>query len=204
MQGAWRFVQRLWRLVGEAAEVAAPPARRGRRRSASPRWRCARPPTARSPRCPRTSRGCASTSASPTSTSSPTPSRRRSPRRAAERHRPRLRLGGARGGRNPGATVPPDDAASGRGMLGGARPPHPGRRAGLAGGRTAPCWSRNDHAAGPGQRQEAGGRDSCARRRQRRRSKLPCWRSRRCSARSTAKRPKKVIVVPQRIVNVVA
>jgi leucyl-tRNA synthetase len=27
VQGAWRFTQRLWRLVGEAAEIAAPPAR---------------------------------------------------------------------------------------------------------------------------------------------------------------------------------
>ncbi len=51
VQGAWRFVQRLWRLVGEAAEVARRLRRRGRPRSAAPRSRCARPPTARSPRC---------------------------------------------------------------------------------------------------------------------------------------------------------
>ena len=63
VQGAWRFVQRLWRLVGEAAEIAeAAPADAAGRRSASRRWRCARPPTARSPRSPTRSRGCTSTS----------------------------------------------------------------------------------------------------------------------------------------------
>ena len=49
VQGAWRFVQRLWRLVHEAAEIgrARRPAAR-RRCSASRRWRCARPPIGRS------------------------------------------------------------------------------------------------------------------------------------------------------------
>ena len=54
------------------------PARRGRPHSASRRWRCARPRIGHWPTSRRTSSGCASTSASPTSTSSPTPSRRRS------------------------------------------------------------------------------------------------------------------------------
>ena len=54
-----------------------PPARRGRRYSASRRWRYARPRTAPSRTSPRISSGCASTYASPTSTSSPTPSRPR-------------------------------------------------------------------------------------------------------------------------------
>ena len=80
--GAHRFVQRIWRLVGEAAASAG--GRRRRRRtcrtnSAPMRWRSARPPTARSPP-PRTpSRRSASTSPSPRSTSSSTPSPWRSP-----------------------------------------------------------------------------------------------------------------------------
>ena len=84
VQGAWRFVQRLWRLVGEIADVTAtakPPGavRSGRR---SP---CARPRTARSAMSPTTSRGCASTAASRISTNAPmrcpTPSARPKPRR---------------------------------------------------------------------------------------------------------------------------
>ena len=73
VQGAGRFVQRLWRLVREAADVAA---RADRPRPADVRragaGACARPPIGRSRGCRRTSSGCASTSASPTSTSSPT------------------------------------------------------------------------------------------------------------------------------------
>ena len=42
VQGASRFVQRLWRLVNESAEVRRQRRRRGRRRSAPTRWRCAR------------------------------------------------------------------------------------------------------------------------------------------------------------------
>ena len=59
--GAHRFVQRIWRLVGEAAQLE--PAVRGdrcdraRRGSARRRWSCENPPTAPSPRSSRTS-GC--------------------------------------------------------------------------------------------------------------------------------------------------
>ena len=50
VQGAWRFAQRLWRLVGEAGEIAQCGAGRAAgRRSARPRSPCARPPTGRSP-----------------------------------------------------------------------------------------------------------------------------------------------------------
>ena len=48
VQGAWRFTQRLWRLVGEAAEIAQK--RAGRAPGAifaARRWRCARRRTAR-------------------------------------------------------------------------------------------------------------------------------------------------------------
>ena len=144
VQGAWRFVQRLWRLVGEAAEVARAPADAAGRVRRPRRSACARPPTGRWPRCRTRSRSCTSTSASPTSTSSPTRCRRRS--RGGERRRRGRRarpgLGGARGGRHPGAAVPPDDAASGRGMLGGAGPRDPGRdrRPGRRSSRR--CWSR--------------------------------------------------------------
>ena len=76
VQGAWRFVQRLWRLVDDAAQIAAPcdlprPAGVQSRR----RWRCARRRTARWRGSRRISNGCASMSASPTSTNSPMRSR---------------------------------------------------------------------------------------------------------------------------------
>ena len=48
VQGAWRFVQRLWRLIGEIARIAAPAARPAA--FGAPPWPSARPPTARS-RC---------------------------------------------------------------------------------------------------------------------------------------------------------
>ena len=78
--GAARFVQRVWRLVGEAAGLAAGRAARRRAprspRPAPTRWRCARSPIARSPRSRRTSPASASMSPSPRSTSWPTPSLR--------------------------------------------------------------------------------------------------------------------------------
>ena len=94
VQGAWRFVQRLWRLVGEAAEIAAAgrhAAAGGVRRAA--RSRSARPPTARWPRSRRTSSGCASTSASRTSTNSPTRFSARSATHRRLSQRPGLRAG---------------------------------------------------------------------------------------------------------------
>ena len=71
VQGAWRFMQRLWRLVGEAAEMADPRRRRGRRNFRRRRWHCARQPTRRWPRSPMTSKSCTSTFAWRRSTSSP-------------------------------------------------------------------------------------------------------------------------------------
>ena len=80
VQGAWRFVQRLWRLIGDAAagsgagRYAAP----ARVQPAGARA-CARPPIARWRASRRTSSGCASMSAWPTSTNSPMRSRPRLP-----------------------------------------------------------------------------------------------------------------------------
>ncbi len=55
--GAYRFVQRVWRLVAETrAAPAARPIRRRRRAKARRRTRCARRPTGRSPRSATTSR----------------------------------------------------------------------------------------------------------------------------------------------------
>ena len=127
VQGAWRFVQRLWRLVGEIADVegagsAAGAVRRGAR------WRCARPPTGalakvsddiaklRFNRCVAHIYEFANAL------------QRRASARPKTAPSPGPRLGAARGRRHPGAAVQPDDAASGRGMLGGARPQDPGRR----------------------------------------------------------------------------
>ena len=115
----------------------------GRPRSASRRLRCARPRMARSPRCRQEIeqaalqrlrraylriRQCASTT--------------RSAHVVQSDGHARFRLGGARGRRHPGAALPPDDAASGRGMLGRAGPQDAGLGAALAGGRARPCWSR--------------------------------------------------------------
>ena len=72
VQGASRFVQRLWRLVNESAEIAkigsGRPAGLVRRRTRSA---CARPPMARWTRCRPGSSGCISMSASPISGNSP-------------------------------------------------------------------------------------------------------------------------------------
>ncbi len=77
-------------------------------------------------------------------------------------------LGRPRSGRNSSATVPSDDASSRRGMLGGAWTPEPARGAGLARGRTRSPDREHHYASGPGERQEAGGRDRCTRCRERR------------------------------------
>ena len=71
VQGASRFVQRLWRLVNELAEMTSGTAGESRRHSAPTRWRCARRPMARWTRSPPASKSCISTSASPISGNSP-------------------------------------------------------------------------------------------------------------------------------------
>ena len=72
VQGAWRFVQRLWRLVGEAAEMRE--IGTGRAAGADFRrrpWRCARRRIPPWPRSPMTSKSCTLTFAWRRSTSSP-------------------------------------------------------------------------------------------------------------------------------------
>ena len=120
VQGAWRFVQRLWRLVHEAAEVAAPadaprpasfsePAlalRKAAHRALAEVVRGHRAAAVQRLRRPHLRvRQCL-------------PDLAGQPRDCANG---RLPLGGAGGRRHPGAAVPPDDAASGGGMLGRAR-----------------------------------------------------------------------------------
>ena len=98
VQGAWRFTNRLWRLDRRGRrDREERPGRPARQRSASRRWRSARPPTARSPRCRTRSRSCTSTSPSRTSTSSPMRSARRSPTP------PPPRISPGRCGRRPGS-----------------------------------------------------------------------------------------------------
>ena len=138
VEGAARFVQRALapgrrRSPSWPAPVGTPAP--GRRRPAL-RSTSARSPMARWPRSRTTSSGCASTSRWPRSTSWPTASPRRIGDLDEARGGGARRQGrGARGRRDPGPADRPDDAASGRGMLGGARP-HRSRRGGaLAGGR---------------------------------------------------------------------
>ena len=120
VQGAWRFTNRLWRLIGEARRDRQGRAGRAAgRRSASRRWRV---------------RKAAHGALAKVSDAieklhfnvgvahiyefaNALGLGRRQARRDA-----RFRLGDARGRRHPGAAVPPDDAAPRRGMLGGARP----------------------------------------------------------------------------------
>ncbi len=70
VQGAWRFVQRLWRLINEIAALSGPQSRPAQ--FGPERLPCAKPRMARSPKSPKISRSCASTAASLTSMNSPT------------------------------------------------------------------------------------------------------------------------------------
>ena len=141
--------RRAGRMAFRAAAVAAhrrdrrasPHRPRGPRNSASRLWWCARPRTARSPMSPTTSsklrfnRCVAHIYEFANALSDAIGSAETAPLA-------RLRLGASRGGRHPGAAVPPDDAASGRGVLGGARPQDPGRHRGLAARSSPSFWSK--------------------------------------------------------------
>ena len=131
VQGAWRFTQRLWRLVGEMADIAADgPGGAAGRRSVNQRSRCARPPTARSPRSSDAIEklhfnvGVAHIYEFANALGSA--------RGQARGRPPDFAWAIARGRRHPGAAVQPDDAAPRRGMLGRARPRQPGRDRALA------------------------------------------------------------------------
>ena len=86
----------------------------------------------------------------------------------------------------------------------GARPSRPRRRHALAGARSGAAGRGHDHAAGAGQRQEARRCDN----RPRRGSRLPIEAAvlalDAVQQALEGKPPRKIIVVPQRIVNVVA
>ena len=132
VQGAYKQTQRLWRLTCEIERSrrrdAAGQARRLRRGRAG---RPPRSPMARSPRSRTRSSGCASTSASRRSTNSPTRSAPPSARSTARPVADDLRYAFAEAGDMLVARLRADDAASRRGMLGGARPRRdssPGRR----------------------------------------------------------------------------
>ena len=139
VQGAWRFTNRLWRLVGEAAELAknAP---------------ADRPATFGEP-------ALAVRKAAHGALAKVSDAIEKLHFNVAVAHiyefanalgsaiakpaaTPGFRLGDAGGRRHHGAAVPPDDAAPGRGVLGRARPRHPGRRRALAGGRSRTFWSK--------------------------------------------------------------
>ena len=129
VQGAWRFVQRLWRLIGEIADITGP-----QNRPVTFASGIAKSPQGRPPRAGQRLRRHRALTLQPL---------RRSYLRirqcAVRRHRhgrnrprARLRLGLARSRRHPGPPVPPDDAASGRGMLGRARAQDLDRHRGVA------------------------------------------------------------------------
>jgi leucyl-tRNA synthetase len=157
VQGASRFVQRLWRLVNESAEIAGKAARRrGRRRSAPTRWRCARRPMARWTRFRPASKRlhfnvCLAYIREFANALGEVLAR---PGQPANRRI--WLLGGSRGRGHPGATVRADDAASGRGMLGVLGQP------GLVSEANWPKIERDllvedtVNAGGSGQRQETG------------------------------------------------
>ena len=156
VQGAWRFVQRLWRMIGEIADVAGPQSR----------------PATFGPDALKVRKAAHRALANV----SDDIAKLRFNRCVAHIYEfanalvdaigsgrdgagARLRLGAARGRRHPGAPVPPDDAASGRGMLGRARPQDPGLRRGLAADRARIAGGKHHHPAGADQRQKAGRRD---------------------------------------------
>ena len=203
VQGSWRFVQRLWRLVREATEIAE---RRRNRTAGTTRrfWRCARPRTGRSPRSPRTFRGCASTAASRTSTS------------CRMRCRPRWRPRGRMAASAPAYAAAVREAVEIMVFLFSPMMPHlaeecwaalghktPDRRGGLAGGRAAllveDTITLPVQINGKKRADVTVARDAVNAEIERAVLELEAVRR-----ALEGKAPKKVIVVPQRIVNVVA
>ncbi len=152
VQGASRFVQRLWRLVGEIADVAGPGARPAMFSEQALRVRKAAHRALanvsedidklRFNRCVAHIYECANALSDAIGSAETAPSAR-------------LRLGASRGRRHPGPPVPPDDAAPRRGMLGRPRPRQPGLHRELAAGRGQPPGRDHHHPAGADQRQEA-------------------------------------------------
>ena len=205
VQGARRFVQRLWRLVGEAADDGgAAPMRRGRRQfgEAALALRKAAHRALAAGVGGRSS-GCASTSASRTSTSSPTRFQALARRASRPSQRADYRWAVREAADILVRLFPPMMPHLAEECWAALGHKTPGGDASPGRARARRCWSRTPSPSGPGQRQEARRSDSrprCDKCRDR-----GCRSGARCGKRrSTGKPPKKVIVVPQRIVNVVA
>ena len=189
VQGAARFVQRLWRLVSEAAEIAksAPRdttsvIRRGRHKGTqgSARRLGQDLPGNRKAALQRLHRAYLRDGER---------AERGDRRGCVQRRRhPRFRLGARRSRRNSGTVVPPDDAAPRRRMLGSPWPRHARRRGAVARAGSRVADRGDDYAAGAGERQEARRHHGGARCRASGYRSWPCLRSRRCAARSTANR----------------
>ena len=146
VQGSWRFTNRLWRLVGEAAEIAAiAPA--------------ARPDSFSEP-------ALAIRKAAHGALSKVTDAVEKLHFNVCVAHiyefanalgsavanaekAPDLSLGHQGGGLHPGPAVPPDDAAPCRGVLGGAGPQDAGRRRGLACARGRASGRGHRYFTGP-------------------------------------------------------
>ena len=172
VQGAWRFVQRLWRLVNEAAQfsvgvggapagvpAAVSDAAIGVRKAAHRALARVSEDIERLRfnRCVAHIYEFANALQAALADAPAAPNLGPGPGAAGPRRR------GARSSGDPGAAVPSDDAAPRRGMLGGARPRNAARRPALARGRCRPAGRGYRHLAGPGQRPQANRRDRAPR-----------------------------------------
>ena len=159
--GAARFLQRVWRLIGEAMALqpVVPPA--GSAPLAEVSADFDRAPQGRAPHARRRRGG---------DCRPPLQCRRRQDLRARQRHqrgarhsaaaasgrrRPRARRSTARGARDDGRDDGADDAAPGRGMLGGAGWRRSCRHPPVAGNRPQPAHRGHDDAAGSDQWSQA-------------------------------------------------
>ncbi len=191
-EGCWRFLQRIHRLVTETTNLPPPGTKIGKTEGASPRTAPRHP--SRHRRGDGRSRGLALQPCGGTDLHA---------RQRHQRHRcVRRRRGAARGAGGAGPALQSDDAAPGRDLLAGAWTCANGGRDAMAGIRPRAHALRHGRHRGAGQRQAP------------RRNRGPARRQRRCSAEAAlaldgvtraldGKAPKRVIVVPERIVNIV-
>ena len=190
VQGAGRFVQRLWRLVHEAGEVAALATRSHLRASAGRRLRCARAAHRALARVTedieRLRFNVAIAHIYELANQFPG-----LVGEASRRSRPRLPLGRPGGRRHPRAAVPPDDAAPRGGLLGRAGAQKPRGLRALAASWSRNCWSRTaSHFRSKSMVRSATTSPSLEMRRSRT-SRARFWRSNRSSGRLPASRPRR-------------
>jgi leucyl-tRNA synthetase len=162
VNGAWRFMNRLYRLLARAATGLPGRDRPAPAAVSAAASSSAASPIARSSASARTSSVSTSTRRSRASTSWPMPSRR-------SRHRRRGPLVPARDARDLRAPDRADDAASGRRVVADAGSRLPGRRRAVAQGRPGAGRRPAGDAGGAGQRQAARHDRGGARCRERRR-----------------------------------